>query len=206
MSSRPRPLQAGLVLRGLHRACRAMRWAAALPIALGAVLAAAGCAQLPPPTAHAPAADAPTDLARVLAQRRERAQRLEAGGDLLAARDHWQVVLLLAPHDRSAAAALAAVEARRTRALADALAAAGAARRRGDADGAARALLHALALEPTHPQAADELRRIEQQKMARIQAARVARQRSEPAPAMHDAERPATMPATAPPRPNALDD
>jgi len=153
------------------------------------LLALEGCAQhglLPvevsprlPPSAADPA-ERDVELERAIARRRQAAQRLEAIGDQRGVLQQWQILAVLAPDDAAIHAGRDAARAALARAVESEFAAGTAALDRGDSEAAMPALLRVLALQPDHAQAANLLRNIERQRIAAVQADRVARLRPDP--------------------------
>jgi tetratricopeptide (TPR) repeat protein len=147
-------------------------------------LALAGCAQTAvapveraPPTSAEPERE--VDLEPLLARRRQLALRAEAAGDLRAALQQWQILALIAPDDRAIRDARDAAQAALARAVADGYRAATAALRKGDTEAGVQGLLRVLALQPEHTEAARQLRALEQQRSAKLQAERAARLKPE---------------------------
>lgn len=170
-------------------------WPTLRPAAILASLWLAGCAgtTLPAPeAAPAPAADpAPTRPAAGVAafERRQldAATRAQRRGQFADAALAWETLDALRPEHAPYREQLAAMRARIDAAVAERLPIAAAAQRRGDFDAAAAAYLEVLALQPTHPQAAEGLRIVErdrsrQRAVTRFAAAPMPR-RAGPAPA-----------------------
>lgn len=149
------------------------------------IVALGGCAPLPPapgeptpmplpPPAREPA-PAPSARGGAIARHIELARASHDAGDLPAAADHWEVVVLLEPANASYRRALDAAREAVRRGVRDQLYLAAAARKNGEATRARDALLRALALDPDNGEARRGLREIEQQLMARTQSERAAR-------------------------------
>jgi len=148
----------------------------------------AGCAQLPSAPESAPGAGAAAVVSRealpsapraaAIARQADLAKAASESGDYAAALAHHEVLMLLDPANPSHRKAVEASRVAIERGVREQLAAAAAARRVGDAARARDAYLRALALDPRNAEAADALRAIEQQQMARTQAERAARARS----------------------------
>jgi tetratricopeptide (TPR) repeat protein len=154
--------------------------------ALLAVLALAGCAQVPPePAPVAPARPIvrndvmPRPSRSTFASRHtELAMRAQEAGDLAAAEDHWQVLVLLEPGNAAYRQSLDAVRETIKRNAREQWQSGVAARRSGDTARARDAFLRALAYDPSHAEAARALREMEAQAMARTQGDRAARARA----------------------------
>ena len=141
----------------------------------------AGCAQAPPappPTAPPPPVRAVVpDPARAdaVAKHRKLAEAARKSGDLAAAATHLQVLTLLEPGNDGWSRDLAAVRAAIARDAKAELQAGQAALAAGDVERASRAMLRALALDPTDTDAQKALREIDRRRFTRIQADRSAR-------------------------------
>ena len=140
----------------------------------------AGCAQLPPAPASAPASASrlsPQEerVRLAVAKHQQLANQAKQAGDLAAAATQFQILTLLAPNDATFRNELAATRAEIGRRVKENLAAGNAAMRSGDADRAAEAMLKVLALDPENAEAAKDLREIEKQRLSRIQAGRAAK-------------------------------
>jgi hypothetical protein len=115
------------------------------------------------PRAQAQAAQ----LTALEAAQRALAQRAERAGDWLQAAWHWDTVWALRPADASAAQARDAALARAASAADSAVQAARRAQQRGDLDLAQRHFLEALAQAPEQAEAAQGLRTLERERVAR---------------------------------------
>jgi tetratricopeptide (TPR) repeat protein len=180
--------------------CAACRTRGAARAALAAVsLALAACAQVaPPPVQPAPptVAEAESDdpVQPVIATRRRLAQAAEASGDLRAALQQWQILALIAPDDPVIRERRDETQAAIGRAVGEQFRTATAALSRGETEAGIAALLHVLALQPDHPEAARHLRSIERHRIAAIQADRAARLRPDVVAVMNRAARPPRKP------------
>ena len=147
------------------------------------VVAVAGCAQVPaerpPVAAPAPAvASAPAPsrtVGEAIARHRRLAEEARKSGDLATAAQQLHVLTVLAPDEASYARELAAVRASIDKESRDSVNAGTAAMNAGDLDRASAAMLRALALDPTQPDAAKALREIERRRLTRIQADKAAK-------------------------------
>jgi len=146
-----------------------------LPLALIA-LCAAGCAHTPATSSNV-SPELERERRAAIDSHSRQARELQQRGDLAASELQWHLVSLLAPRDETVRNERAALQAAIAKAAADAYQAGMAALRRGDSDAAAPAMLRTLALTPDHAEAAQVLRDIEKQRMARIQAERAAKAR-----------------------------
>jgi hypothetical protein len=157
----------------------------------GAAIAAAwlaACSPLPPVQDAEPRAGAVpsvrsdgaprTPRTGFAARHVELANKAREAGDLTAAEDHWQVLALLEPDNASYRQALASTREAIARGVREWWQAGVAARRNGDAARARDAFLRTLALDPSHAEAAQALRELEQQAMAKTQADRASRVRA----------------------------
>jgi tetratricopeptide (TPR) repeat protein len=140
----------------------------------------AGCAQLPPAPPPEPGGAprlSPQDerIRAAIAKHRQLARQYKDAGDLAAAATQFQILALLAPNDHTFRNDLVATRAEIDRRVRENLAAGNAALRSADADRAADAMLKVLALDPENAEAATQLREIEKQRLARIQASRAAK-------------------------------
>jgi tetratricopeptide (TPR) repeat protein len=150
---------------------------------IAAVAAAvAGCAQVPaerPPVPPAtPAAGTPgpsRTVGEAIARHRKLADDARRSGDLAAAAQQLEVLTVLAPDDATYARELASVRVSIDKEARDAVQSGTAAMSAGDLDRASAAMLRALALDPSQPEAAKALREIERRRLTRIQADRAAR-------------------------------
>jgi tetratricopeptide (TPR) repeat protein len=152
-----------------------------------AVVAAAGCAQIPAepppePRPPAPAAAVPAvsrTVGEAIARHRKLAEDARRAGDLATAAQQLQVLTVLAPDDATYPRELATVRASIERETRDAVHAGLAAMNAGDLDRASASLLRALALNPAQPEAANALREIDRRRLTRIQADRAAKVRQQ---------------------------
>ncbi len=148
-----------------------------------ALLALAGCAQVPsdrpaaPPAPRAAPAPAPASgvVPEAIARHRRAAETARQSGDLATAAVQLQIVTVLAPDDAAAARDLASVRATIEKDSRAQLAAGHAALTAGDLDRATAAFLRTLALDPSQPDAAKALREIDRRRLTRIQADRAAK-------------------------------
>ena len=156
-----------------------MRARVLLASAIGAV---AGCAQVPAerpapppaaPVASAPAASRTTSEA--IARHRKLADDARRSGDLATAAQQLQILTVLAPDDASYARELATVRASIEKEARDLVQAGTAAMNAGELDRASGAMLRALALDPSQPDAAKALREIDRRRLTRIQADKAAK-------------------------------
>lgn len=160
-----------------------------------AVAAAAGCAQVPAerPPAPAPAVASPPPPTRnvgdAVARHRKAADDARRAGDLATAAQNLQILTVLAPDDASHARDLAAVRASIDKDVRDNVQAGNAAMAAGDIDRAGAAMLRALALDPTQPDAAKTLREIDRRRLTRIQADKAAKATQQDQAAMRSATR-----------------
>lgn len=160
-----------------------------------AVAAAAGCAQVPAerPPAPAPAVASPPPPTRnvgdAVARHRKAADDARRAGDLATAAQNLQILTVLAPDDASHARDLAAVRASIDKDVRDNVQAGNAAMAAGDIDRAGAAMLRALALDPTQPDAAKTLREIDRRRLTRIQADKAAKATQQDQAAMRNATR-----------------
>jgi tetratricopeptide (TPR) repeat protein len=147
-----------------------------------AVVALAGCAQVPverppapppPPAASAPAVS--RTVGEAIARHRKLADDARRGGDLATAAQQLQVLTVLAPDDTTYARELATVRASIDREARDAVQAGLAAMSAGDLERASASLLRALALNPSQPDAAKALREMDRRRLTRIQADKAAK-------------------------------
>ncbi|MFT3717363.1 hypothetical protein [Pseudorhodoferax sp.] len=157
-----------------------MRPAAVPALALAAALALAGCAGAPPaPPADAVAAPPPSPHADGLSpfetRQRVRALVLEDEQRWAEAAWAWEVLIVLRPGHAPYRERAAALRRRIDAAVAEQLARGQAARRRGATDQAANHYLHALALQPDQPEAADALRALERERNQRLYLGRLSR-------------------------------
>ena len=158
-------------------------------LAVGASMWLAACADMPvpPPRVDMPlsqlraATPQSTDarLGDSLEQRRQIARQRFADGDLAAAAAQWQILVLLAPDEASFRQELEATQSTLTRSAAAAYQSGLTALKQGDSDEAARLMLRVLALDPEHVQAGQILRKIEKERIARIQSEKANRARRE---------------------------
>jgi tetratricopeptide (TPR) repeat protein len=145
------------------------------------VIAVAGCAQVPtaPPAVPpaAPVAGAPPSrtVGEAIARHRKLADDARKSGDLAAAAQQLHVLTILAPDEASYARELATVRASIDSETREIVAAGTAALNAGELDRAGAAMLRALALDPSQPDASKTLREIERRRLARIQADKAAR-------------------------------
>ena len=162
-----------------------------------ASLAVAGCAQVPadrPPAAPAApavsAAPASRPLGDAIVRHRKLADDARRAGDLASAAQQLQILTVLAPDDQSFSRELAEVRATIDKEARDSVLAGTAALSAGDLDRAGAAMLRALALDPSQPDAAKALREIDRRRLTRIQADKAAKvaQQGEP-PARNSATR-----------------
>ena len=149
---------------------------------IAAALAVAGCAQVPvdrpPVQAAAPAATVQSSnrsVAEAIARHRKLADDARRAGDLATAAQQLQIVTVLAPDDPSYLRELATVRAAIDREARDNVLAGTAAMSAGDLDRASAAMLRALALDPSQPDAAKALREIDRRRLTRIQADKAAK-------------------------------
>lgn len=149
---------------------------------VAAALAVAGCAQVPadrppvqepPPAATVPPAN--RSVAEAIARHRKLADDARRAGDLATASQHLQIVTVLAPDDPSHSRELAAVRAAIDKDVRDNVLTGTAAMSAGELDRANAAMLRALALDPSQPDAARALREIDRRRLTRIQADKAAR-------------------------------
>ena len=167
-------------------------------LSLGLALLAA-CAEVPPVPEPAPVARiAPHDeqLSRAIARHQQLAQQYQQSGDLAAAAAQWQILTVLAPHERTYQHELAQTRATIASRARENLAAGMAALKNGETDRAADAMLRVLALDPQNAEAAQALRDIEKRRLSRIQAGRAAKV-NEAAAANLSARAPAARPPAA---------
>lgn len=130
--------------------------------ALAVALTLGGCANTPTDASHASTARSSYEQMQF-----ERAQRLTRQGDLAEAALSWEILTVLRPDDASYAAQLKQVRADADR-RADSLSEqARLSSKRGAWDEASRDWLGVLALRPKDPEAADALRKLEQERNAR---------------------------------------
>lgn len=156
-----------------------IRWWGA---AAGAVLA--GCAQMPapttPPTAP-PSVPSPrpaltaAQVADAVARHRKLADAARQAGDLATAATQLQILALLAPDNAAYARELAQTRAAIAAQVKSEVATGTTALAAGDLDRATQAMLRALALDPSQPNAAKALREIDRRRFTRIQADRAAK-------------------------------
>lgn len=149
-----------------------------------AIAVLAGCVAAPPPpvTPDVPlieVAATPSAVERAIERRRAIALKLEKAQHLGEAATQWEIVLLLAPDDREAAARLAALRGRMARIVNDELAVGLEALRRGDHDRAQQSLLQVVTLDPANSEAVAALREIDRLRSMRRGAERAARARAE---------------------------
>lgn len=142
--------------------------------------ALAGCAQVPPaspPPPEAPPARpaAPEPAADAVAKHRRAAESAQKAGDLATAASHLQILTLLEPGNDGWHRELATTRAAIARDAKAEVQAGTAALAAGDLDRASRAMLRALALDPSMPEAQKALREIDRRRFTRIQADRSAR-------------------------------
>jgi tetratricopeptide (TPR) repeat protein len=144
--------------------------------------AIAGCAQLPvertsaaPAAPVATAAKVDTTFSDAIARHRKLADDARRAGDLATAAQQLHILTVLSPDEPSYARDLAAVRASIDKESRDLVQAGSAALSAGDLDRASGAMLRALALDPSQPDAAKALREIDRRRLARIQADRAAR-------------------------------
>lgn len=141
--------------------------------------ALAGCAQVPPaPPPAAPPPErtaAPEPAVDAIARHRRLAESAQKAGDLATAAAHLQVLTLLEPGNEGWRRELAATRAAVARDAKAEVQAGSAALAAGDLDRASRAMLRALALDPSEPDAQKALREIDRRRFTRIQADRSAR-------------------------------
>jgi tetratricopeptide (TPR) repeat protein len=142
----------------------------------------AGCAQVPveqpaaPPPAPVASAPVPSrTVSEATARHRKLADDARRSGDLAAAAQQLQVLTVLAPDDASYARELAAVRASIDKETREIVASGSAAMGAGDLDRASAAMLRALALDPSQPDAAKTLREIDRRRLTRIQADKAAK-------------------------------
>lgn len=160
----------------------------------GSLALLSACAGLtPPPSDTAPPSE--QQEGGSIAKRRQVARQYQQSGDLAAAATQWHILTLLAPRNDEYRHELASTRAAIARARAGNLDAGKTALRSGDVDRASQALLKVLALDPANEEAARILREIERQKIARIQAGRVARLRPDEIVAPSTAARAPALPA-----------
>lgn len=158
-----------------------------------AIAAVAGCAQVPSERAPAPApavaSPPPTsrNVGDAVARHKKAADDARRAGDLATAAQHLQILTVLAPEDASHARELAAVRASIDKDVRDNVQAGNAAMTAGDLDRASAAMLRALALDPTQPDAARTLREIDRRRLTRIQADKAAKATQQEQAAMRNA-------------------
>jgi tetratricopeptide (TPR) repeat protein len=147
-----------------------------------AVTAVAGCAQVPaerPAVAPAaPVASAPAPsrtVGEAIARHRRLADDARKSGDLATAAQQLHVLTVLAPDDASYARELATVRASIDKEAREFVNAGNAAMNAGDLDRASTAMLRALALDPSQPDASKTLREIDRRRLTRIQADKAAK-------------------------------
>jgi tetratricopeptide (TPR) repeat protein len=148
---------------------------------MAALVALAGCAQMPAEPPPAPPTAAPTppptsrSVSEAVTRHKRSADSARQGGDLATAATQLQILTVLAPDDATYRRDLAAVRASIEKEVREQLAAGNAAMGAGDMDRASAAMLRALALDPGQPEAARTLREIDRRRLARIQADRAAK-------------------------------
>ena len=139
----------------------------------------AGARRAPPvaPPA-APVVSAPVvsrTVGEAIARHRKVADDARRSGDLATAAQQLQILTVLAPDDASYVRELAAVRASIDKETRENVQAGTAAMSAGDIDRASAAMLRALALDPTQPDAAKALREIDRRRLTRIQADKAAK-------------------------------
>lgn len=134
-------------------------------------LGLAGCAEVPP------AAPGARPYGESIEHRRQLAKSLRASGDLAAAAAQWQVLTILEPDDVFFREQLAATRAALAQAVKTNYERGLQALEDNDSEEAARLMLKVLALDPGHEPAAQALRGIEANRIARVQVARATRAR-----------------------------
>ena len=159
--------------------------AGVVPCAALVCLALAACAPVPPvpdagpPVARTPApASAGSFRGAAIARQERLAAAAREAGDLAAAADHEEVLVLLAPDDPARRKALQATRDAIRRGARTHAEAGLAARRSGDLASARDAFLRVLALDPDNVDAAKALREIDLAAMAKSQSDRAARVRA----------------------------
>lgn len=169
--------------------------------AIGMLMLAAGCAEVPPAPSVAPSpvtlrAVPANPLAATIAAHQQRALHSRAAGDLANAQNEWHVLTLIAPDEVAFRNELAATRTAIEQVTAENLQAGNSALRAGDTERATALLLRVLAADPENAEAAHGLREIERRKLSRIQANRAAKLRQDEAAA---AARPSRSPPAAEP-------
>jgi tetratricopeptide (TPR) repeat protein len=162
-----------------------------------AVGALAGCAQMPGERAPAleplvsapPAPPMSRTISEAVTRHRRLADSARQSGDLAAVAVQLQILTVLAPDDAAYKRELAATRAAIDKEAREQIAAGNAALTAGDLDRASTAMLRALALDPSQPDAAKALREIDRRRLIRIQADRAAKVRIEDTVAIRGAAR-----------------